>query len=78
MRNHRLVRSVVLAATLSVTLVANASASGPNCVGTFASDNAGPGFGNAVAAVAQVARPLGRNVVGPAASSNDCAAFPSP
>jgi hypothetical protein len=75
MRLRGLVISFVLAAMALVMAATGVAARGPNCIGDFATSQAGPGFGRSVAEVARVLQPLGRSTVGPAASSNDCSGF---
>ena len=64
---------------------ASAASSHANCLGTFASTNAGPSFGPFVASFAQQGG-IGKETVGPSASTsgrsgravNPCAEFPTP
>jgi hypothetical protein len=78
MRIKRLFATTVLVGAALVSFAAPVVSAQPNCLGTFASGNAGPGFGTFAAAAAREARPLGRNFVGPAASSDDCSQIPNP
>lgn len=77
MRIYRLLISLAAAGALLAVLAGNAAADA-GCVGTFASSYGAPGFGQFVAEGAHEVQPLGYNLVGPAASSNDCGAFPTP